>query len=175
MKTPMPGTRPRIRRVRTDLLGIYLNDHLAGSTVGAGRSLFMARSHRDPPYAQPLQHLADEIAEDRASLLRIMRSLDVPKRRYKVAAAGAAEQLGRLKSNGRLYRRSPLTLVIELEFLRLGVKGKELGWRTLRALAEADGRIDEQELDGLIARAEQQVNTLEELRVRAVRDVLLTD
>ncbi|MEU9242764.1 hypothetical protein [Streptomyces sp. NPDC048385] len=47
-------------------------------------------------------------------------------------------------------------------------------WRTLRALAEADGRIDEQELDGLIARAERQMNTLEKLRVRAVRDVLLT-
>ncbi|MFB7505560.1 hypothetical protein [Streptomyces broussonetiae] len=170
----MPGTRPQIRRVRTDLLAIYLNDHLAGSTVGAGRSLFMARSHRDPPYAQPLRHLAGEIAEDRTSLLRIMRSLGVPKRRYKVAASAAAERLGRLKSNGRLFRRSPLTLVIELEFLRLGVKGKELGWRTLRTLAEADGRLDGQELDGLITRAERQLGTLEELRVRAVRDVLLS-
>ncbi|KPI21834.1 hypothetical protein OK006_9200 [Actinobacteria bacterium OK006] len=64
--------------------------------------------------------------------------------------------------------------MIELEFLGLGVKGKELGWRTLRTLAEADGRLSEQELDGLIARAERQVRTLEELRVRAVRDVLLT-
>lgn len=174
MTTPMPGTRPQSRQVRTDLLGIYLNDHLAGSTVGAGRSLFMARSHRDPPFAEPLRHLAGEIVEDRASLLRIMRSLGVPKRRYKVAASGAVERLGRLKSNGRLYRRSPLTLVVELEFLRLGVKGKELGWRTLRVLAEADGRLDEQELDGLIARAERQMNTLEELRVRAVQDMLLT-
>ncbi|MFJ8493174.1 hypothetical protein ACIRBZ_33225 [Streptomyces sp. NPDC094038] len=174
MKTSMPGARPQIHGARTDLLGIYLNDHLAGSTVGAGRSRFAARSHRDPPYAEPLRHLADEIAEDRESLLRIMRSLGVPRRRYKVAASGAAERLGRLKSNGRLCRRSPLTLVIELEFLRLGVKGKELGWRTLRALAESDGRLDEQELDGLIARAERQMNTLEGLRVRAVREVLLT-
>lgn len=174
MTTPTAGTRPQTRGIRTDLLGIYLNDHLAGSTVGAGRSRFAARSHRDPPYAEPLRHLAAEIAEDRTSLLRIMGSLGVPKRRYKIAASGAAERLGRLKSNGRLFRRSPLTLVIELEFLRLGVKGKELGWRTLRALAEADARLDEQELDRLIARAERQTSTLEELRVRAVRDVLLT-
>ncbi|MFF5138468.1 hypothetical protein ACFY6U_01730 [Streptomyces sp. NPDC013157] len=175
MTTPMPGTRPQVRTVRTDLLGIYLNDHLAGSTVGVGRSRFMARSHRDPPFAEPLRHLAGEVAEDRASLLRIMRSLGVPQRRYKVAASAAAERLGRLKSNGRLFRRSPLTLVIELEFLRLGVKGKELGWRTLRVLAEADGRLDEQELDDLIARAGRQLSTLEDLRVRAVRDVLLCD
>jgi hypothetical protein len=165
MTTPILGTSPQlqIRGVHSDLLGIYLNDHLAGATVGVGRSRFAARSHRDQPFAEPLRRLAGEIGEDRASLLRIMRSLGVPKRRYKVAASGAAERLGRLKSNGRLYRRSPLT-----------VKGKELGWRTLRTLAEADGRLSEQELDGLIARAERQMSTLEELRVRAVRDVLLT-
>jgi hypothetical protein len=176
MTTPILGTSPQlqIRGVHSDLLGIYLNDHLAGATVGVGRSRFAARSHRDQPFAEPLRRLAGEIGEDRASLLPIMRSLGVPKRRYKVAASGAAERLGRLKSNGRLYRRSPLTLVIELEFLRLGVKGKELGWRTLRTLAEADGRLSEQELDGLIARAKRQMSTLEELRVRAVRDVLLT-
>jgi hypothetical protein len=124
MKTPTPGTRPQIHRARTDLLGIYLNDHLAGATVGTGRSRFAARSHGDRPYAEPLRHLADEIAEGRASLLRIMRNLGVPRRRYKVVVSGVAERLGRLKSNGRLCRRSPLTLVIELEFLRLGVTGR---------------------------------------------------
>ncbi|MEU1291129.1 hypothetical protein ABZ439_01640 [Streptomyces sp. NPDC005840] len=175
MTTSTPGARTRTRRVRTDLLGIYLNDHLAGAAVGVGRSRFAARSHRDPPYAEPLRRLAGEIAEDRESLLGVMRALGVPPRRHKVAVSGTAERLGRLKSNGRLFRRSPLTLVIELEFLRLGVKGKELGWRTLRALAEADSRLDERELDALIARAERQVRTLEDLRLRAVRDVLLAE
>ncbi|MEU2427715.1 hypothetical protein ABZ619_43195 [Streptomyces sp. NPDC007851] len=172
MTAPMPGTRPQTRRVRTDLLGIYLNDHLAGATTGTARARFMARSHGDPPYAGPLRDLADEIAEDRESLLRVMRSLGVPRRGYKVAAAATAERLGRLKSNGRLFRRSPLTLVIELEFLRLGVTGKQLGWRALHALAGADDRLDERELAGLEARAERQLSTLEELRLTAVRDVL---
>ncbi|MGW5650332.1 hypothetical protein [Streptomyces humi] len=172
MATPTAGTRPGTRQVRTGLLGIYLNDHLAGATTGTRRARFMAGSHHDPPYARPLRDLADEIAEDRESLLRIMRSLGVPRRGYKVAAAATAERLGRLKSNGRLFRPSPLTLVIELEFLRLGVTGKQLGWRTLRALAEADDRLDEQELGRLEARAQRQLSTLEELRVTAVRDVL---
>ncbi|MEV7976923.1 hypothetical protein [Streptomyces sp. NPDC086519] len=167
-------TRPEVGGLRTDLLGIYLNDHLAGATAGAGRARFMARSHRGTPAAGPLRLLADEIAEDRASLLGLMRRLGVPERRYKTVAAGTAERLGRLKSNGRLLRPSPLTLVIELEFLRLGVKGKELGWRTLRSLAEADDRLDEQELDQLIERAHRQTITLEGLRVGAARNVLLT-
>ncbi|MBW8798474.1 MAG: hypothetical protein JF597_34335 [Streptomyces sp.] len=166
--------RPRVNGLRTDLLGIYLNDHLAGATVGAGRSRFMARSHRDTPAAGPLRVLAAEIAEDRETLLRVMRDLGVPARRYKTVAAGTAERLGRLKANGRLLRPSPLTLVIELEFLRLGVKGKELGWRTLRSLAEADDHLDGRELDGLIDRAHRQLRTLEDLRVRAAQDVFRT-
>ncbi|WP_234534536.1 hypothetical protein [Streptomyces shenzhenensis] len=167
-------TRPDVGGLRMDLLGVYLNDHLAGATAGAGRARFMARSHRDTPAAGPLGLLADEIAEDRASLLGLMRRLGVPERRYKTVAAGTAERLGRLKGNGRLLRPSPLTLVIELEFLRLGVKGKELGWRTLRSLAEADDRLDEQVLDQLIERAHRQTITLEGLRVDAARNVLLT-
>ncbi|WP_406431004.1 hypothetical protein OHB00_03265 [Streptomyces sp. NBC_00631] len=166
-------TRPGVSGLRMDLLGIYLNDHLAGATVGAGRARFMARSHRGTPAAGALRVLADEIAEDRTSLLGVMRRLGVPERRYKTVAAGTAERLGRLKSNGRLLRPSPLTLVIELEFLRLGVKGKELGWRTLRSLAEADDRLDEHVLDALIERAHRQMSTLEDLRVGAARDVLI--
>ncbi|MEV5953416.1 hypothetical protein AB0M11_06450 [Streptomyces sp. NPDC051987] len=167
-------TRPTVGGLRTDLLGIYLNDHLAGATAGAGRARFMARSHRDTPAAGTLRALAEEIAEDRASLVGVMRRLGVPERRYKTVAAGTAERLGRLKSNGRLLRPSPLTLVVELEFLRLGVKGKELGWRTLRSLAEVDDRLDERALDALIERARRQTSTLEELRVGTARDVLVS-
>ncbi|MER5917222.1 hypothetical protein ABT124_44540 [Streptomyces sp. NPDC001982] len=134
----------------------------------------MARAHRDSPLAEALASIADEIAEDRESLLGVMRRLEVPTRRYTVWAAGAAEWLGRLKSNGRLFRRSPLTSVVELEFLRLGVEGKAAGWGTMRPLADADERLDEAELDELIERARRQKRVLEELRLRQAQEVFRT-
>jgi hypothetical protein len=54
-----------------------------------------------------------------------------------------------------------------LPLLRLGVEGKAAGWRTLRAHADTDARLDAGRLDELIARAGSQADQLEELRVRA--------
>ena len=64
-----------------------------------------------------------------------MAVLGLPVRHYKLSAAWAAEKAARLKLNGRLLSRSPLSSLEELEMLRLGVEGKAAGWRTLRALA----------------------------------------
>ena len=64
-----------------------------------------------------------------------MAALGIPVRRYKVGAAWIGEKAGRLKFNGRLLARSPLSDLEELEMLRLGVEGKAAGWRTLRTLA----------------------------------------
>ncbi|MEU6095173.1 hypothetical protein [Streptomyces sp. NPDC047079] len=160
-------------RIRTDLLGIYLNDHLAGSTVGSRRAAYLARSLRGSPLGAPLQPIAAEIAEDREALLRLMRRLGVPARRYKTWAAGALELAGRLKPNGRLVGRSPLTTLVELELLRLGVEGKAAGWRTLRLVADSDARLDPEQLDQLIERAVRQLRTLEDLRLRQSRETFL--
>lgn len=160
----------RPNRTDTDLLGIYLNDHLAGATLGTDRARSLAESEgeRDPALADAVGPLSDEIAEDRAELLRIMRSLGVPVRRYKIVAGRLAERAGRLKANGRIVRRSPLTPMVELELLRLGVEGKAALWRTLRRLADTDDRLDPVRLDGLLGRADRQLDTLEQLRLRQV-------
>lgn len=149
-----------------DLLGIYLNDHLAGATAGTDRARSLAGALRESPSGPALRTIAREIVEDRASLLAIMDSLGVPVRHYKVSLAWAAEKAGRLKSNGRLVGRSPLTSMVELEALRLGVLGKASAWQTLRQVAESDTRLDARQLDDLLARAERQQATLEDLRRR---------
>ncbi|MGA5901112.1 hypothetical protein [Streptomyces venetus] len=146
------------------LLGIYLNDHLAGATAGTARVRYLLRSCRGTALGDALAPVAAEIAEDRSSLLHIMRRLDVPVRRYKVYAGRAAEQVGRLKSNGSLVRRSPLSTLWELEALVLGVTGKSAGWDTLRELAPMLERLDARQLDDLAERARRQRATLEELR-----------
>jgi hypothetical protein len=48
-----------------------------------------------------MQRLAGEVAQDRAALLRIMATLGVPVRRYKVYAAWIGGKAGRLRSMPR--------------------------------------------------------------------------
>ena len=148
------------------LLGIYLNDHLAGATGGTELAKRLAGSANEWS-AGELGRLADEIAEDRESLLAIMAALDVPVRQYKVIAAWVAEKAARGKLNGHVLTRSPLSTLVELEAMRLGVEGKAAGWRTLLARSAVDDRLDPGQLDSLIRRASKQSESLERLRVRA--------
>ncbi|RRO16911.1 hypothetical protein EIL87_11515 [Saccharopolyspora rhizosphaerae] len=140
-------------------LAIYLNDHLAGAMGGVGLAQRSAQSHR----SEKLWALAEEIDEDRRTLLRIMRALDVQPARYKVLAARVAERLGQLKTNGRIVRRSPLSPLVELEALHLGVHGKASCWRTLLAMSDHIAELDPPLLRELLARAQAQVQVLEDL------------
>jgi hypothetical protein len=90
-------TAETARRTGPDLLGVYLNDHLAGATAGMGLARRMAASAE--PGSEPaagLGTLAAEIAADRAALVTIMTALGIRIRGYKaletlrVAAADRA-------------------------------------------------------------------------------------
>ena len=150
------GAEAGTGQTRHRLLGIYLNDHLAGATAGTELAHRVARTHRAPGQDGQLKRLAAEIAQDRAALVGMMKALGVPVRIYKVGFAWAGEKAGRVKFNGRLVARSPLSDLEELELLRLGVEGKAAGWRTLRALADTDSRLDPGHLDELMSRARRQ-------------------
>ena len=145
-------------QTEVSMLGIYLNDHLAGATAGTELAHRTARSRGDGQNGGTLRRLAAEIAQDRAALLDIMAALGMKVRRYKAGAAWVGEKAGRLKFNGRLFARSPLSNLEELEMLRLGVEGKAAGWRTLRTLADTDTRLDPGRLDELISRARRQAD-----------------
>lgn len=149
------------------LLGVYLNDHLAGAS--GGLELARRAARQDGAYGAALRDITDEIAEDRTALRTIMAALGIPARRYKVVAGWVAEKVGRLKPNGRIISRSPLSDVLELEALRLAVEGKAAGWLLLRRLAEQDDRLEPARLDGLINRAARQSEVLEEMRVKAAQ------
>jgi len=155
----------------SQLLRIYLNDHLAGSTGGVNLARRLAAQHRGTPAGPALERVAVDIAEDREALLAIMKELDIPVSRYKSVLTWIGERLGRLKLNGRLLRRSPLSSVLELEMMMLGANGKAAGWRALRTAQV----VDVDRLDELLERADQQSSTLEVLRVRAAAEVFSTD
>jgi hypothetical protein len=136
------------------LLAIYLNDHLAAATGGLELVRRAARSNEGSPLGEFLAELAVEIEEDRDQLRKLMAELGIREDRIKVAAGWSGEKLGRLKLNGRLRGYSPLSRVVEIEGLQIGVNAKLEMWRTVGRVAGAKARrVD---LERLAKRAERQ-------------------
>jgi hypothetical protein len=154
------------------LLGTYLNDHLAGSTVGLELAKRARGSNQGSDYGEVLERVAREIEEDRDALLKLMDALEIKRDRPKVLAAWTGEKLGRLKPNGRLLSYSPLSRLIELEMLALGITGKLSLWEALSEVAAEDSRLDPAELSRLSERAERQRAEVWKLRQRAAGEAL---
>jgi hypothetical protein len=121
-----------------------------------------------------LERVAAEIEADKAELEGIMAALEIGQDRVKVVAAWAAEKAGRLKLNGSLLSYSPLSRLVELEGLIVGIAGKRLAWQALGELAERDARLDRAQLDRLAERAERQLAELRHQHERAALDALAT-
>jgi hypothetical protein len=149
----------------SSLLAIYVQDHHAAGLAGArvARRVAMA-VERDSGNAE-LRRVASEISEDLLALEGIMHRLGVEPNRAKDTLARIAERLGRLKLNGRLLRRSPLSDLLELETLVVGITGKQALWVSLREIPS----IQIEELDQLLERAEEQKRSVENARVAAAR------
>lgn len=138
------------------LLCIYLQDHHAASAGGVA----LARRALGPSHP-----LAKQIARDRDALKRVMRQLAVTPNALKVATVRVAELASRLKLNGRIFERSPLSSVVEFETLVVGVRGKEALWT---ALQRAGISLEDVDLEALVESARAQGAELEALRLSAV-------
>jgi hypothetical protein len=151
------------------LLGVYLNDHLAGSTLASELARRSAGSNRGTELGAFLERFVDEVAEDRSELIRLMEGLGIRPDPVKRVLAWTGEKVGRLKLNGRLLSYSPLSRLLELETLRLGVEGKLALWLALRHAGFGDelARID---LVRLTQRARDQRTELERRRLAAARE-----
>jgi hypothetical protein len=158
-----------LRGVLTTLLAIYLNDHLAGATAGVELARRLRASNRDDPaFGPPLAELCAEVEADRETLKQTMERLGIRRGCVKPAAAWAGEKLGRLKLNGRLRGYSPLSRLLELELLAIGIAGKARMWRALEATVGAS--LDGIELAHFAERADRQRGRVEELhRIAAIR------
>ena len=157
-----------------DLLEIYLQDHLAGAMGGVQLAQRMYGQNKGTEFGEFLGRLAQDIEEDRQDLKAIMQRLGVSADPMKVAGAWAAEKAGRLKFNGSLLNYSPLSRVIEFEGLIMGVNGKLSLWNSLRAVASTDSRLDAEDLDRLIARAQEQIAGLREHHLMAAEAAFLS-
>lgn len=159
-----------------DLLAIYVNDHLAASAGGVAlaRRVAGSRNEATAEAAKRLeQQLAEDLAADREALASIAKRLGVRRTYYKEPLAVAAERLGRLKPNGAVLRRSPLSDVVEYEALALAISAKRAFWRTLRDLVATRSELKAAEVDALIARAENQADVVARLHGEATRQAFV--
>ena len=156
------------------LLKIYLNDHLAGSVVGVDLARRIAKENPDNQYGREMVVVAEEIAADQRELRQIMDRLGVRQKRTRLAVARVMERAGRLKPNGRFVGYSPLSRLLELEGLVMGITGKLALWRSLERVRDGNPALDEADIGRLIARAESQRERVEALRVRAAAEALET-
>lgn len=159
----------RLPLLTGDALRVYLADHHAGATFGLELARRARSQNEGSEYGDFLDSLAREIEEDRAELEAIMRDLDAGRDPLKDSLALAAERLGRLKLNGRLWSYSPGSRVLELEGLIAGVSTKLALWRGLHELAADDARLDAARLDRLASRAQRQLRRLRDQHRRAAR------
>jgi hypothetical protein len=151
---------------RPELLAIYLNDHLAGSVAGVETARRARASNEGTEFGAPLAALCAEIESDRGTLETVMEELGVARSRIKPAIGWVGEKVGRLKPNGQLRGYSPLSRVIELEFLLLGISGKLRLWALLDELVDTRSEAD---FAALARRAEGQRATVEDLQAKAAR------
>jgi hypothetical protein len=134
----------------------------------------MAAAFVDTPVFAELSSLEEQIRAEHDLLEQLLRDLGMRKLRHRQAAAVAGEHIGRVKTNGRLFTRSPMTLVLEVELQRSAVIGKRGVWQTLADNAEDLGM--EPELFGeLAAQAARQQETLEQVHAYARRRAFRED
>lgn len=154
------------------LLGIYLNDHLAGAIAGEEVTRRCLSRNRGTPLGQYLEHLLTEIRDDRLALERLMTRLGLAKNPVKEFLGFLVDKAGWLKFNGRLLSYSDLSRLEELEGLCLSVEGKLSMWRALGHVAASDSRLDPTDIAMRIERARREREELEAHRLEAARIAL---
>ena len=150
-----------------ELLGVYLNDHLAGSAAGIELAEKLRDNNQGTELGNTMAALHRDIEQDRATLEELMARLEVERHPVKEAAGWAQEKLSRLRLNPALTGAAELTRLLETEALSLGIEGKLAMWLALKEAAAVNPRLDGTDFDRLIERARGQRRTLEPHRVAA--------
>jgi hypothetical protein len=150
-------------------LAIYLRNHEAAASAGADLFARMAGSQRRRPWGPELVAVGAEVEQDLRTLRGLLRSLGVRPDPLSSLALRAGERVGRLKPNGRLVRRSPLSDLVEVEAGLDAVHAKAAGWAALRAVPRLDAPAD---LDELARRAEDQLRRMRVVHATVAAAVL---
>jgi hypothetical protein len=155
----------------TENLGTYLNDHVAGSVL-ALELLDHLIDLPETPDRRLLTQLRNEIQEDQDVLQQLLQSVGAKESTVRKAAAWLTEKLGRAKLRMDESGSGELRVLEGLETLSLGIQGKQALWRSLATLGDAVPPLKALDLTRLQARAREQFERVDQLRLQAARRAL---
>ena len=153
----------------TEVLGTYLNSHLAGANAGVEIAQRLHKRTAAGSDAAVLARLAEEIEQDRDELRGLVEQLGEAGHPIKKAAGWAAGKAHRFAVGELLTGDAHLSVLLEIETLALGVEGKLALWEALLAVASAYPQLMEDDLVRLAGRAREQRGRIEAIRLAAAR------
>jgi hypothetical protein len=148
-------------------IDVYLNDHLAGATLGTDVAEQIRQRHEGTPLGELMGSIAPQIEEDRQTLVDLMERMNTSKNPVKQAAGWVAEKASRVKFSGAGSGEPDHGAFMALETLALGVEGKASMWKALKAVQSQYPPLASTNLDELIERADTQHGALERERLAA--------
>jgi hypothetical protein len=153
----------------SEVLGTYLNDHLAGANAGVEIAWRLHERAGAGPDAAALARLVEEIKHDRDELRRLVEQLGTSGHPIKKAAGWVAGKAHGLAVTELLTGDEHLSMLLETESLAVGIVGKLALWEALLAVAPAHPQLVEADLVRLAARAREQHGRIEIIRLAAAR------
>jgi hypothetical protein len=150
-----------------DAMDAYLNDHLAGATLGSHLAEQIRDRHQGTPLGEVMASIATQVEEDRQTLLALMERMGTSKNPVKHATGWVAEKASRAKFSGIVSRERDHGAFMALESLTLGVEGKRSMWTVLNEITSQYPALASTNLDELINRAGAQHAILENERLAA--------
>jgi hypothetical protein len=153
-----------------ELLGTYLNDHLAGAAAGVELADKLGATYEGTPFGTAVAAVAEDIKVDRDTLQGLVERLGIGRSPVKQAAGWVFEKTTRLRFNRRLTGSDDLTRLLETETLSLGIEGKAALWQALKDIDGLDAELGRADFDRLIFRARQQREALEPYRLEAAAE-----
>jgi hypothetical protein len=157
---PASGAESRSSvKLHSRYLRAYLSDHLAVSEGIGALAQRVCDASRWQGQRTSFEILVDVLGQDREDLERVLADRGIAQDPLKRRLARMGERVGRLKGNGRMVRTSPLTRLVELEGLQLGLSACITPWVTLRDLG-----VERSRAEAAIVRLAHQQEMLDRLR-----------
>ena len=154
-----------------DQLASYLRNHEAVATASFDLARRTLSNQRARAYAEDLRGLVAELRDDLGSLRSLMSRAGVQPDRVLGTALRLGERAGRLKPNGHLIRRAPLSDLVEIEAMLDAAYAKVAGWQSIRQSRLAQGS-DLPVIESVLQRSQAQAERLVPIHRTVATEVL---